>query len=174
MVGEIRDKDTAEIATRAALTGHLVLSTLHTNNTIATITRLVDVGLEPYLIASSVTGILAQRLVRRICVSCKSEIEAPEAAQKLNAAPVERFYAGRGCPACKYTGYLGRVGVYEILLLSRTMKKLIIQERPEEELLALAREEGMITLFEDAWSKVRAGLTTFEEVLSKIPLHEES
>ncbi len=169
MIGEIRDFDTAEIATQAALTGHLVLSTLHTNNTVASITRLIDLGLPPNLVASSVTAILAQRLIRQICPACKAEVEPPAAVGNLAVPPVAKYYKGRGCKECKHTGYKGRVGAYEFLRMNPEFKKLIFQQASEAELLEAARDQGMRSLFEDAWIKVGEGRTTAEEVLSKVP-----
>jgi len=174
LVGEIRDLETAEIATRAALTGHLVLSTVHTNNTIATITRLIDIGLEPYLIASSITGILAQRLVRRICEDCKVETQSPETVLELEVAKIKKFYKGRGCRECRYTGFRGRVGVYEFLILNAELKRLIAHGCSEEELWNAARSAGMVTLFEDAWEKIAEGITTIDEIISKIPFEKPS
>jgi type IV pilus assembly protein PilB len=169
MVGEIRDRDTADIATRAALTGHFVLSTLHTNNTVATITRLLDIGLEPYLVVAAVTGIMAQRLVRRICKNCIAPVDPPDIIDDLKFAKINNFFRGRGCSECKYTGYKGRIGVYEMLMLNLELKKKIIQGVSEEDLLAAAREFGFETMFEDACAKVDAGYTTFEEILTKVP-----
>jgi type IV pilus assembly protein PilB len=174
LVGEIRDLDTAEIATRAALTGHLVLSTVHTNNTIATITRLIDIGLEPYLVASSITGILAQRLIRRICENCKVETETPEIILELEVPKIKKFHKGRGCRECKYTGYKGRIGVYEFLVLNQEFKRLIARGCTEEDLWNAARSAGMVTLFEDAWSKIGEGISTVDEVISKIPYEKPS
>jgi type IV pilus assembly protein PilB len=172
LVGEIRDRDTADIAMRAALTGHLVLSTLHTNDTVATITRLKDIGLEPYLINSSVIGIVAQRLVRKICCNCRVETSLPDELQTGELPPISSCYKGMGCSECQHTGYKGRVGIYELLVLDANLKRLIAQRASEQELWKAARESGTITLFEDAWSKVQVGLTTIDEVLLKIPAGE--
>jgi len=170
MIGEIRDTDTAEIAVQAALTGHLVLSTLHTNNTVAAITRLIDLGLSPNLLASSVTAILAQRLIRLICPRCKTEIDPPEVVRELKLDNIRTFYKGAGCRACKFTGYHGRIGVYEYLPMESNFKQLVVQKASEEDLQKAARRMGMISLIEDARAKIEQGITTVEEVLSKVPL----
>jgi type IV pilus assembly protein PilB len=169
MVGEIRDLETAEIAIRAALTGHLVLSTLHTNDTVSTVTRLVDIGIPNFLVSSSVTGVLAQRLVRRICPKCKTEVEPPNNQICKDLPPVEHFYQGKGCSHCYYTGYYGQVGVFEFLRINTGIRRLIAKTAYEDDLWDAARDMGMKTLFEDAWDKVREGITTIEEVLAKIP-----
>lgn len=169
MVGEVRDLDTAKIVVRAALTGHLVLSTVHTNDTVATVTRLSDIGLEPYLISSSVSGILAQRLIRRICPDCKVEVDPPADLARWKLPPIEQFYKGTGCKNCMNTGYKGRIGVYEFLYMTTKLRRLIARRGTAEELWDAAKEEGMLTLFEDAISKVKDGITTFEEVASNIP-----
>ncbi len=170
MIGEIRDTATAEIAVQAALTGHLVLSTLHTNNTVAAITRLIDLGLSPNLLASSVTAILAQRLIRTICPHCKTECARPDALGELKLDGIKAFYKGTGCRACKFTGYRGRVGVYEYLPMETNLKQLVVQQASEEDLQIAARRNGMISLIGDAWAKIEQGITTVEEVLSKVPL----
>jgi len=169
MLGEIRDLDTAEIATRAALTGHFVLSTLHTNDTVATISRLIDIGLEPFLVTSAVSGIIAQRLIRRICSECKTETDPPDNIDQYNLPPVSQFYKGTGCNKCNDTGYKGRVGVYEILRMDTKLKRLISKSFTEDDLWRCLAQSGSKTMFEDAWLKIMNGETTFEEVLSKIP-----
>ncbi len=169
MLGEIRDVDTAEIATKAALTGHFVLSTLHTNDTVATVTRLIDIGLEPFLVTSAVSGILAQRLIRNICPDCKAETTPPEQPITYNVPPVGTYYKGAGCSRCNNTGYKGRVGVYELLRMNTKLKRLISKHATEDELWQCALQSGTKTMFEDAWLKVAAGLTTVEEVLAKVP-----
>ena len=172
MVGEIRDRETADIAVRSALTGHLVLSTIHTNDTIATITRLLDIGLDAYLVSSAVTGILAQRLVRRICTECKAESDRTLEITGGGLPPLTKTFKGSGCSFCQYTGYRGQVGIYEFLLMDTSLKRLIPKLVPEEELWDAARAAGTVTLFEDAYAKVRDGMTTVEEVLAKIPYRD--
>ena len=175
MLGEIRDLDTAEIAARAALTGHFVLSTLHTNDTVATISRLIDIGLEPFLITSAVSGVIAQRLIRRICSGCKIETDPPENIDQYNLPPVPTFYKGTGCNKCNNTGYKGRIGVYELLKMDTKLKRIISKSFTEADLWKSALESGTRVMFEDAWEKIIEGETTFEEVLSKIPFqHIES
>jgi type IV pilus assembly protein PilB len=172
MVGEIRDRETADIAVRSALTGHLVLSTLHTNDTISTITRLVDIGLDNYLVSSAVNGLLAQRLVRRICPECKTECDRPLAIAGHALPLLENSYIGKGCSHCLNTGYFGQVGIYEFVLLDNRLKRLISRGVPEEELWDAAQEGGAVTLFKDACTKVREGITSVDEVLSKIPFRD--
>jgi type IV pilus assembly protein PilB len=169
MVGEIRDLDTAEIAARSALTGHLVLSTLHTNDTVASITRMVDIGLAPYLVSAAVSGILAQRLVRKICPACKVKVEPPEEIKALDLPPLKEYYKGKGCSKCKDTGYSGRIGVYELLHMSTELKREISKGSSEEVLWQVALETDIKPLFEDAWLKVKQGITTVDEVLLRIP-----
>lgn len=168
MVGEIRDKETAEISIRASLTGHLVLSTLHTNDTISTVTRLVDMGLEPFLVASSVTGIVAQRLVRRICRDCRSEHELTVREKQIftkRGLKVEKVYKGKGCPTCNMTGYKGRLAVHEVLVIDEEIQKMIMNNRQIHEIRDYAMKVGTIFLIDDGLIKVKQGLTTTEEVL---------
>lgn len=173
MVGEIRDLETAEIAIKGALTGHLVLTTLHTNNTVASITRLIDIGIPPYLVSTAVTGILSQRLVRRICEYCKIETEISDeikaSLEDFGIQKIDKFYRGSGCPKCMNTGYLERTAVYEYLSMSRRLKIVLSKTTDEQELLIAARKEGLKFLYEDALDKVKAGLTTIDEVIAKIP-----
>jgi type II secretory ATPase GspE/PulE/Tfp pilus assembly ATPase PilB-like protein len=136
---------------------------------VATIARLIDIGLEPYLVASSITGILAQRLVRRICINCKMETTPPEIIPESEVPKIKKFFKGRGCRECKYTGFKGRVGVYEFLVLNQELKRLIARGCTEEELWNAAHSAGMVTLFEDGWSKIEEGITTVDEIISKIP-----
>jgi len=168
MVGEIRDLETAEIAIQAALTGHLVFSTLHTNDAPGAITRLIDMGLEPFLASSSVIGVLAQRLVRKICPACK-EKHAPtkEALEDIGLSGDEKinFYSGKGCPKCMNTGYKGRIGIYELMIPDEKIHNAIVAKAPTEEIRKLARAAGMITLMEDGIEKIREGVTSVEEVL---------
>ena len=170
MVGEVRDLETAEIAIRAALTGHLVFSTLHTNDAPSAFTRLIDMGIEPFLVASSVEAVLAQRLVRTICKSCMVEqqfdsdflrkIQFPES--EISTA---KFYRGTGCEACRSLGYQGRQGIYELLVVTEALRPLIMNRAPANTLAQKAMEGGMRTLRTDGWKKVKAKRTTVEEVL---------
>ncbi len=170
LVGEIRDGETADIAVKAALTGHLVFSTLHTNDAAGAIARLVDMGVEPFLIGSSLIATTAQRLMRRICTSCRQECEISKDA--LNRIPGGqellgnvKAYKGAGCSRCKDTGYRGRLGVMEILPVDEGIQKLIIENKSSVEIDALARKKGMVSLFESALQAFRDGHTTLEEVL---------
>ncbi|HXE76307.1 MAG TPA: ATPase, T2SS/T4P/T4SS family [Candidatus Xenobia bacterium] len=175
LVGEIRDLETAEIAFQASMTGHLVLSTLHTNSTLATVARLLDIGVDPFLITSSVNIIIAQRLARRVCQRCK-EPYTPSSGL-LERVKIEEpnviFYRGKGCQACGNTGYAGRVGIYEILRMTPTMKELINKKASEGEMRKAAGLAGTRFLLEEAMDKVRQGITTLEEVLRVIQLQEE-
>src|SRR6266852_395349 len=168
MVGEIRDLETAEISIQAALTGHLVFSTLHTNDAPGAVTRLQDMGCEPYLLSSVLTGVLAQRLVRRICQACRAP-DHPDPAELLalgitDATGLELF-RGKGCDECRGTGYRGRTGIYELFKISEEARSLIVQKVPGGEIRRHAVGHGMITLREDAWAKACAGLTTVAEIL---------
>jgi general secretion pathway protein E len=168
MVGEMRDSETASIAIQAAMTGHLVLSTLHTNDALSAITRLLDLKVEPYMIAATVEGVLAQRLVRRICGECRERYRPdPSAAALLANRPVGTLVLerGRGCAACRQTGFRGRTGIFELLVLTDELKRQMLSGVDLAALRRLAQEQGMRTLREDAWSKVQAGMTTLEEVL---------
>jgi type II secretion system protein E len=170
MVGEIRDLETAEIAIRAALTGHLVFSTLHTNDAPSAFTRLIDMGIEPFLVASSVEAVLAQRLVRTICRHCKTEQKVERDYLRRIGFPEDEietahFYRGAGCEECRQLGYQGRMGIYELLLLTEQLRPLILNRAPSSTIAQRAMEEGMRTLRTDGWNKVRAGQTTIEEVL---------
>ena len=169
MVGEIRDSETAEIAIRAALTGHQVFSTLHTNDSTGAITRLIDMGIEAFLISSSLEGVLAQRLVRRICGACKRE-QSPDAAarEKLRSTGGQKlegsYYYGAGCEECRGTGYRGRVGIFELLAIDPELRDMIVQKRSNADLKAHARAR-MITMHQDAMRKAAAGVTTLEEII---------
>lgn len=169
LVGEIRDYETAEMAFRAALTGHLVLSTLHTNDAPSAATRLIDMGVEPYLIASCVIGVLAQRLVRRICPRCKeqyepTQLEIEELRLKPEQAQRIRFYRGRGCEQCRNTGHYGRVGLYELMLMTNELRELIVRNANAAQLRQAAIRGGMKTLRYDGLSKINAGITSASEV----------
>ena len=169
MVGEIRDSETAEIAIRAALTGHQVFSTLHTNDATGAVTRLIDMGIEAFLLASSLEGVLAQRLVRRICPACRAEaVVAPTVREKVAAIsgrPINGvFFSGLGCAECRNTGYRGRIGIFELLALTPELKEMILQKRSNAELKATA-QNSMTTMHQDALQKAAAGMTTLEEIL---------
>ncbi len=163
MVGEIRDFETAEIAIQASLTGHLVLSTLHTNDASSAITRLIDMGIEPFLTASSLVGILAQRLVRTICPHCKESYEPTEEERKYVSSTV--LYRGRGCEKCIGKGYLGRSGIFELLLIDDPVRQMITGKTDAQSIKNLASSRGMRTLRADGFEKAVQGITTIEEVL---------
>lgn len=167
MIGEIRDLETAEIAIQASLTGHLVFSTVHTNDAAGAITRLIDIGIEPYLVSSTLEGVMAQRLVRRICPNCKRERRDDDESVRLLAKTyeVERHYVGAGCPDCRGTGFRGRIGIFEVLTMSEPVRELALQRTSSSRIKAQALQEGMQTLLQDGIRKVRAGVTTLEEVL---------
>jgi type IV pilus assembly protein PilB len=170
MVGEIRDFETAQIAIQAALTGHLVLSTVHTNDAAGTITRLIDMGIEPFLISSSVIMVLAQRLARRICSECKEQIKVhPQLLIDLGVPPDEAksfpVYKGKGCPICSNTGYKGRLGLYEVMPMREEIKELILGRASASEIKKEALRLGMKTLRQSGIHKVKEGVTTIEEVL---------
>jgi len=170
MVGEIRDLETAEIAIRAALTGHLVFSTLHTNDAPSAFTRLIDMGIEPFLVASSVEAVMAQRLVRNICPGCKTERKVERDYLRKIGFPEDeietaRFWHGVGCEECRQLGYQGRQGIYEILILNEALRPLILNRAAASTMAQKAIAEGMRTLRVDGWNKVKAGRTTIEEVL---------
>ncbi len=168
MIGEIRDSETAQIAIRAALTGHLVLSTLHTNDAAGAVTRLIDMDVEPFLIASCLIGVLAQRLVRVICPQCKEKYEASEEmAAKIGAGSNNKILLsrGKGCLHCRRTGYQGRAGVYELMVMDDTLRALVVKNLPSAELKKTAQKQGMKTLLEDGFEKALKGVTTFEEVI---------
>ena len=175
LVGEIRDFETAEIAVKAALTGHLVLSTLHTNDAPSTINRLMNMGIEPYLVATSVHLICAQRLVRRLCKECKEEVAMPPQAlmdigYSQNEAGTVKLFKGRGCQTCNNTGYKGRVGLYEVMEIGDALREMILTGASSIELKNKAQEEGMITLRGSGLRKLKAGLTTVEEVVRETVL----
>ncbi len=174
MVGEIRDGETAEIAIKSAMTGHFVLSTLHTNDTVSTITRLVDLGVPSFLVGSALTGVIAQRLVRKICDNCKTEADSPDNLAGKVLSRLDHFYTGAGCEKCAYTGYFGQVGIYEYLTIGTKMRRLLARGATEEDLLELARQSGMKNMFEDACEKVNDGTTTIDEVLLKIPFRDHN
>jgi type IV pilus assembly protein PilB len=165
MLGEIRDKETAEIAVRAALTGHLVISTLHTNDAPGAVARLLDMGIEPFLLASALTLIGAQRLVRRVCPHCAEEREPGAAEESVSEAGWVAAGRGRGCHLCNRTGYQGRIGLYEIMPVTDGIRSLITERKDTAQIRELAVKEGMMGLREDGMAKTRSGLTTLEEVV---------
>lgn len=165
MIGEIRDRETAEIAIQASLTGHLVLSTLHTNDAPSALTRLADMGIEPYLLASSILGVVAQRLVRQICPFCKTDyIPSEKELFELGVQVDGSFYKGTGCPHCFETGYKGRHAIYELMLVSTKIKAQVLKSQDAQELRRVARTEKMKTLFEQGVELVTAGITTSAEL----------
>jgi general secretion pathway protein E len=166
MVGEIRDLETVEIAIQASLTGHLVFSTLHTNDAAGALTRLVDMGVEPFLIASSLLGVVAQRLVRTICPYCKETFQ-PEAAlrEELGLSDEQVLFRGKGCPQCMESGYKGRTGIFELLLMNSEVRHLLTAGADAVRIKEAAVRSGMVTLFEDGLRKVKSGATTLSEVM---------
>ncbi|HEY7791652.1 MAG TPA: ATPase, T2SS/T4P/T4SS family, partial [Vicinamibacterales bacterium] len=170
LVGEIRDAETARIAMQAAQTGHLVLSTLHTDDAPSTVTRLMDIGVEPYVIASAVVGVVAQRLVRRLCMQCRRQYTPPpEALRALNISEADAgslpFYRAVGCEHCNHTGYHGRIGIHEVMRVGDKVRRLIAQRAPEDAVREAALASGMTSLGEDGLAKVKNGITTADELL---------
>jgi general secretion pathway protein E len=170
MIGEIRDLETAAHAVQAAMTGHLVFSTLHTNDAVSSITRLLDLGVQPFLISSSLLGAMAQRLVRRICPHCIEKFWMTPQQLQGSGFPVEEegdieLQSGKGCRNCRDTGYLGRCGVFEIFSMSDRLREMINSHQPETEMRKVAIEQGMTTLHQDAWEKVKNGITTYQEAM---------
>ena len=167
LVGEIRDRETAEIAVQASLTGHLVFSTLHTNDAPGALTRLVDMGIEPYLVASSLEAVLAQRLIRLICTECKQPLSDAEMAplrKRYGQLIPETLYRGRGCKACRETGYTGRAGIYEQMVVTDSLRSLLLANADAGSIRAAAAAEGMQNLRQDAMRYLHQGLTTIDEV----------
>ena len=167
MVGEIRDKDTAEISIKAALTGHLVLSTLHTNDASNTVTRLLDMGIEPFLVASSINLVVAQRLIRKLCLACRNKIEKPTDLLKEYHLDMstDSLWQAVGCPTCNFSGFKGRIAIYEVLPFFEQLKELIFERASAAEIKKVARSQGMKTLRESGITKVLDGVTTLEEVI---------
>jgi type IV pilus assembly protein PilB len=165
MVGEIRDRETAEIAVQAAMTGHLVFSTLHTNDAAGALTRLTEMNIEPFLISSSVIGVLAQRLVRSICSECKETYKPSQDVLKFLGSDVKELYRGKGCNACKMTGYRGRIGIFELLVVNEEIRKMIVDRASSEDVKKKAIEMGMKTLREDGIAKILQGITTVDEII---------
>jgi len=174
MVGEIRDHETAEIAVHSALTGHLVLSTLHTNDAAGAIPRLLDMGVEGYLAASTINAVIAQRLVRKVCSACIAEYRPDQTILEKLAADFQidvahaKFYKGKGCPECHGSGFAGRIGIYEVLSVTEGIREMVVKKVASDDILKVARQEGMITMMQDGLNKVASGLATIEQVLSAI------
>ena len=164
MVGEMRDRDSAHMAIDAALTGHLVLSTLHTNDAPGAPMRLVDMGMEPYLVASAINCVIAQRLARKLCQTCREPMTRPRRARRPRRAARSRSTTRSGCPRCRQTGYDGRIGVYEIMGITDEIRQMIVTRAATHDLRRVAIEEGMTGLREDGMAKVRSGLTTLAEI----------
>ena len=170
MVGEIRDSETADIAVKAALTGHLVLSTLHTNDAPGAIARLIDMGIEPFLVSSSLLLVCAQRLVRKICPHCKEEVEVPAESLKhtnltLEAIKATKWQHGRGCVRCKNTGFMGRTAIHEVMLITDVLREQILHNASANFLKEVALKEGMKTLGVAGMDKAQAGITSIDEIL---------
>jgi type IV pilus assembly protein PilB len=168
MVGEIRDEETARTAIQAALTGHLVFSTLHTNDATSAITRLINMGVESYLISAALNMVLAQRLVRRVCPRCREEHDPPRNLRKAlerMGIDAERFYRGVGCRRCRNTGYSGRIGVHELLRVTDDFRDSVVRGDSIAELRRVGSEQGMVSMHIDGFRKVREGITTIEEIL---------
>ena len=172
LVGEVRDQETASTAVQASLTGHLVLSSTHANDAIGAVFRLLDLGVEPFLVTSSLLGVVSQRLVRRVCDHCRMEQEVPYqerlAYEQEMGEQRTHFNVGVGCNFCAGTGYRDRIGVFELLRMDDTLRRLVLQGASSDELRAAAREAGMTTMFHDGMLKVKAGVTTPAEVLREV------
>ena len=165
LVGEIRDGETAEIAMRAAITGHLVFSTIHTNDAVSSINRLIDMGLEPYMVSTALVGVVSQRLVRRVCTNCRETIEPDEYdVQTLRLEPGQKIYHGKGCSECNDKGYKGRIAIHEIVVMTKKMKALLEKRASEEDMRQLAVTEGTQMLQESARALVLEGITTVDEL----------
>jgi type IV pilus assembly protein PilB len=177
LIGEIRDKETAEISVQAALTGHLVFTTLHTNDAPSAIARLLDLGMEPFLVTATIEGVIAQRLVRKICLSCKTEYTPTiEQLMELELKPEDvagkKLYYGKGCPACNNTGYRGRMGLYEIMVLDDDMRDMIVQHASTQVLRMEAKKRGMRTLRQCGLLAIYDGVTSIEEVVRETIMEE--
>jgi type II secretion system protein E len=166
LVGEIRDLETAEVAINASLTGHLVFSTLHTNDAVTATTRLLDMGVEPFLVSSSISGVLAQRLVRKICKNCREEYkpEPHQVTADFQLKPGETLFRGTGCRDCRNSGFRGRFGIYELLMITDELREMIVTRKSATDMLIVARRNGLKLMREDGWDKVRKGMTTLEEI----------
>ncbi len=168
MVGEIRDLETADLAIRASLTGHMVLSTLHTNDALGVITRLIDMGFDEFLISSALSGVIAQRLVRTICPNCRTEYTpTPEILESVGivSSGGPTFYHGAGCEDCQHTGYKGRTGIYEVIYVNEALRQMILRKAPEPDIRQALRDSGYASMLEDGLDKVEQGITTLDEVL---------
>jgi type IV pilus assembly protein PilB len=174
MLGEIRDMETAHIAVQAALTGHLVLSTLHTNDAPSSITRLVNIGLEPFLVGAAVNAVLAQRLIRRLCVHCKAKERPSEDMTEyleMQGMDTDEMWVAKGCDKCRKTGYSGRVGIYELLVVDDQLRDIVARNPNVAEFRRLCLERGMVSLRNDGMRKVKRGLTTVQEVIRVTEAH---
>jgi general secretion pathway protein E len=172
LVGEIRDAETAQIGTQASLTGHLVLSSVHANDTVSTIFRMIDLGVEPFLLTSAVVGIVAQRMVRRVCPYCSrptpvSPDEQLAYEQEMNEKRSE-FLVGAGCNFCANTGYLGRTGIFEVLVMNEAVRRLVLSGSNSDDIRTEAKKEGMVLLWHDGMMKVKEGITTPYEVIRNV------
>jgi general secretion pathway protein E len=172
LVGEIRDAETAQIGTQASLTGHLVLSSVHANDTVSTIFRMVDLGVEPFLLSSALVGIIAQRMVRRVCLYCSRPTRVNSDEQVAYEEEMEEkrteFMVGAGCNFCANTGYMGRTGIFEVLVMSEALRRLILGSGSSDDIRAQAVSEGMILLWHDGMMKVKEGITTPYEVIRNV------
>jgi type II secretory ATPase GspE/PulE/Tfp pilus assembly ATPase PilB-like protein len=176
MVGEIRDKETAEIAIQASLTGHLVLSTIHTNDAVSSITRLLDMGIEPFLVTTSIIGLVGQRLVRKVCLNCAEEYEPEkELLERIGYTNNEtiKFVRGKGCQECHYTGYSGRIGIYEVLKTDSKIREFINKNASIDTIKQYAMENGFHTMYKSGMALAKVGITTLEEVLRVTVISEE-
>ncbi len=173
MVGEIRDAETANIGVQAALTGHLMMSSIHANDTVGVLFRMIDLGVEPFLISSAIIGVVAQRMVRRVCPYCSHQVDAPVVEQvayeRETGEKKVKFNYGTGCKSCAYTGYLGRVGVYEIMYFSETLKRMLLDGAGAVDIRAQSIREGMVTMMKDGMLKVKDGITTPSEDTEDTP-----
>jgi general secretion pathway protein E/type IV pilus assembly protein PilB len=175
LIGEIRDSETATSAIQASLTGHLVLSTIHTNDAPSAFTRLVDMGIEPYLVSSTVEGALAQRLVRRLCLKCREPhlLERDELPADLQLPEDSQLYRAVGCRECNHTGYSGRVAIFELLISNSRIRRLCMDQAPASEIRAAAVQQGMQTLRETGWQRVLAGETSLDELVRVCPIETD-
>ena len=172
MVGETRDAETASISVRAAITGHLVVSTLHTNDAISTIVRLEDMGIEPYMVSNSVVGIVAQRLVKKVCPHCAKKVLASENDQRIMGKKIQYVSQAQGCPSCHQTGYRGRIAIHEMIIIDKTVRRMIAEKRDIQDIFDYIKEnQNYSSLFEETLKLVEEGKTTVDELL-KISYYE--